>query len=176
MLPPLKKVIEFCSDYDKIIVTGPQRSGTTIASEILAHELGYENIREEKIKFRSLSLLYEILGKREKTIIQAPNLASVCHFIDHHVKKIAIVFMRRNPNFILESQKRIGWQFRKLNLHHYFVNDGEIARVRYNAWEKYQKDLMRSSWIELKYSELNGHPLWIKKEDRKEFRPRQTEL
>lgn len=170
----LSEVINFCKKYSHIVVTGPQRSGTTIASKILAYDLGYKQFREEDIRNHSLRLLYGILRKKIKAVIQAPGLASVCHFLDS--PGLGVVFMRRNPKDILSSQERIMWRFNDVNLNYYFCDKGEIARVRYKAWENHQKKVMKAKWIELSYSAMEGHPLWVRSEDRKGFGPRQTNL
>lgn len=48
-----------------------------------------------------------------------------------------------------------------------------IEELTYYIWEKYQRNLI-PNWIEIRHSSLEGHELWVSKEDRKDFKSWQT--
>jgi len=158
-------MFEYLKHHDQIVVTGPHRSGTTIVMEMIAHDLNYERYREEK-----------------GSVYQVPLLSSKCHELPDYV---AVVFVRRPEEDILASQKRINWgdednkinEFHEITKYHDFVSllDSEwsAAKVKYEVWKRAQKEKIRHPY-EINYNSLFGHPLWIPKEKRKNFNPRQT--
>jgi len=168
----LFRLIKNLWQFDKIIVTGAQRSGTTIGMLILAEELGYEGIKEEEIDVDNLNLFSELLNKR-RFALQAPGLCSITHLL--RGKDTAVVFMKRKVEDILASEKRIGW-----NVHEpyekakYFTNDEEpISATKLFNWEVYQKPLLLERAFDLEYDSLKGHQLFI--ENRTGFGARQTQ-
>ncbi|MBA3387691.1 MAG: hypothetical protein H0T95_13960 [Chthoniobacterales bacterium] len=169
----LAKVVEHARGFRKILVTGPQRSGTTIASRILAHELRYRFVSEKDIKTHSLSRLHKRLFSWRREVIQGPCFGSICHYID--TPRTLIVFMRRDLSEIVQSEHRIGWSAQQWELANYFRDAGTIAAVRYECWEKYQQGLMEVPWIELAHASLAPHRLWIDREKRLHFKDHQTE-
>jgi len=50
-----------------------------------------------------------------------------------------------------------------------------MSEVKYMIWEKYQRPKIKYAY-ELEYESLSSHPLWIKPELRKQFKPTQTTL
>ena len=48
-----------------------------------------------------------------------------------------------------------------------------IEQLTYHIWENHQRVLI-PNWVEVSHSSLEGHELWISKEDRKEFKEWQT--
>jgi hypothetical protein len=140
----------------RIVVTGPQRSGTTISARILADELGYEFLPEERIRYRNLLKFFQLYASLDRFVLQAPCL---CAFA--HVLPACIVLVRRDVEEIIKSQERIGWsEYERRELRNYFVDTGPIAEVRYSVWDRYQKPNM-SNAFELKYESLRGHRLWV---------------
>lgn len=164
-------MFNYLKDYENILVTGPQRSGTRIASKIIAYELNYMYIDELDIGLQSLNKLFKILFSKEKVVIQAPHLSAMCHFID--TPSTAIVFMRRDLNEIAASQKRIGWNREKLSLSQYFQEEGNINKIKYQTWYDFQKKhLMTIDYFEIEYNSLKKHELWL--DDRTGFEWNQT--
>jgi hypothetical protein len=159
--------------FDHILVTGPQRSGTTIASHILAHDLEYKYIDERTVSVRSFTKLFQQLTSDIKSVIQGPCFASECHWID--TPNTAVVFMIRDTQEIRASQKRIDWKEEELELANYFRTKGPISELRYRVWNNFQKHMMKVPFFELDYQSLSSHPLWVEKEERKNFRSRQWE-
>jgi hypothetical protein len=169
----LAAVVEQARAFRKILVTGPQRSGTTIATKIIADELGYRFVSEKNIKTHSLWRLHKRLLSLRREVIQGPCFGSICHYID--TPKTLVVFMRRDVNEIVRSEQRIGWNQQQWELANYFRDSGTISAVRYECWEKYQQGLMEVPWIELAHASLAGHRLWVESEKRRNFSDHQTE-
>lgn len=167
--------------YHRIIVLGPSRSGTRIATKMIAQDTGFTYIDEHEIT--KIRRAQKMLFFGEKVVIQAPNWTPYARMLTN--KHTLIVFMKRDVKDIIRSQKRIGWGIegskhtrrvgnaediiRKL----YFRDKGKISEIIYEIWDKYQKDTIKN-YYELEYESLKGHPLWIDKEKRKHFKKAQT--
>ncbi len=148
------------SGLRRVLVTGPHRCGTTIASEIIAAELGLLAIRECDLacpRFKgddepSLSI-NDVINMPDGVLQGATTfkwLPSIAEYFD------TVVVIKRNINDILRSQKRY--------------------RGRYldDPVEKYNKlkDMNLSSCIWMEYKAFSKHPLFYK--DRTGWKPRQT--
>lgn len=157
--------------HSQIIVTGPQRSGTTIATKMLAHALLFDPLTEEEINLRDLGMLSKLLRDRDRFVLQAPSLSAVCHRLN-----VPIVFMRRSLIDIVQSQRRINWQEENYEKRQYFYTGPKpIAQVKYEAWDRFQKPELGELAFDVDYESLRSHPLWVDQEARRDFGPRQTE-
>jgi predicted O-linked N-acetylglucosamine transferase (SPINDLY family) len=156
-------------NYERIIVSGPQRAGTTIAAKILASELGYRFVPEEDVGGNDLGRLFELYRVQRHFVVQGP---AYCPYV--HLLPEAVVLMRRPVDEIIRSQARIRWACENAELEGYFATQGPIAHVKYDAWDRFQKPRLLERAFELDYHSLAGHPLWIEQEQRKTFHARQT--
>lgn len=158
-----------------VTVTGPQRSGTRIATRILAADLGAMFIGEERygvgVHEGILERYMTIAHCGEPVVIHAPTLAPVAHYLPGMV-----VCMRRQLVDIAASQERIGWAYERYMLDRYFVRDGPLASIVYAAWDNYQAPMLSERAVELEYDSLVGHPFWLSKDKRAGFSPHQTAL
>lgn len=173
-----KDLLPKLREFDQIVITGPHRAGTTIATKIIAEDLGYLFCAEEGFGQHFTNLLACIQRSRSaktSSVYQTPLLSAYAHLLPHNV---AIVFMDRPVSEILASQKRIRWAFaagqgnERRELDKYFRDTGTAAEVKYEVWEKYQKPKIRYAF-DLDYHSLAEHPLWIDKSERSGFKPRQ---
>jgi hypothetical protein len=175
----LETLVTMLKLFDAVLVTGPQRSGTAIATKILAHELGYREIAEEAFRIHDHNAAYEIM-KEGKVVLHAPGL---CHVADLFTYKLryAVVMMRRPIEDIHNSEKRVHWRtaYDGANLKaeqikyadRFGIYGDNIALIKYYCFDTQQKQTCVS--FDLKYDDLRGHPMW--KEERMEFTARQTE-
>lgn len=155
---------------NKILVTGPQRSGTTICAKILAHDLGFNFYPEERINISSFGTARKMTESQSGFVLQCP---AICHVI--HELDATIIMVARPVNEIISSEIRVGWQGeRKNELKKYNRSDGIISLVKYQAWYTWQKELCKEAY-EIDYHSLDFHPLWIPIEKRHGFNARQTE-
>ena len=115
------------SDYHHIIVSGPQRSGTTVFARTLAQKLNYTwldesfedcnltdktsgqtfRLKEKDDPFDIPDLKYlGLLRAKEAFVAQRPRWSSVLHLLPGD-KRTLIVFMARNCLDVFESQNKI---------------------------------------------------------------------
>jgi hypothetical protein len=175
-------MFEYLANFQKILVTGPQRSGTTICAKMIAHDLKTIYVDERRvIRGRDKNLpFHEWLKGRIDTrlsqevacVLHCPPASSFCHEFD---PEMAIVFMIRPIEEIIASQNRIGWKFEQQELSHYGTGlTGPIAKVKYEHWQ-IQKQKIKN-WFEVNYHSLSKHELWVSPEHRQNFAPRQTRI
>lgn len=168
-------------DFTTIVVTGPQRSGTRIAARMIASDLRREYIQEEAFEIHDFDRFWLLLSR--PAAIQAPALSAYCHLLPRHV---AVVFMRRNIEDIVASQSRAimnsgqTWSEEEelVELAKYFLGSGRSVEVKYEMWERFQKPNIcgrGKSCFELRYDDLQAHPLWIPRDLRIGWEPSQTE-
>jgi predicted O-linked N-acetylglucosamine transferase (SPINDLY family) len=167
----LAEVVPGLRQYDQIIVTGPQRAGTTIAAQIVAAELNYRYVPEEDVGGTDLAQLLELYRHQRRFVVQGPGFCPYVHLLPG-----AVVLMRRPVAEIVRSQARIRWSQEQAELAGYFTTQGPIAQVKYDVWDRFQKPHLRERGWELDYHSLAGHALWIGQEQRSEFHYRQTAL
>lgn len=169
-------MFEYLKAFDKIVVSGPQRTGTTICTKMIAADTGHECLLEESFSgenfWGDFENLYKTLLSDKKVVCQVPSLSPYVHLLPENV---AVIFMMRHSNDIRASEKRINWQDQQRQLERYFRTEGEAHHVKYEVWDKYQKPHIKNCF-EIPYGSLEGHPLWIEKDKRKDFGPRQTNL
>lgn len=156
--------------HTRIVVTGPQRSGTTIATKMLAQDLGFDCHLENAFNFHDLGVLCDLL-QRERIVVQAPTMAFVCHHLS-----ATLVFMRRDVKAIAKSEARIGWRHATAEKRRYFYSGPlPVAQLKYHVWETYQRPgLALDRYVEIDYESLKQHPLWVPSELRKQFGDHQT--
>lgn len=164
-------MFEWLEQYNKVLVTGPQRSGTRICAKMIAHDLDYDLIDETDLEMDSLYLLCSYLENRNRLVVQCPTLCRYIHILSGD--DTAVILMRRSVKDIIASQQRIHWRWEWLELARYDRTDGVISDVKYEFWEKNQKDKIKHSF-EIEYQSLAGHPLWISGALRGDFAPQQT--
>lgn len=164
MVKTLKKLLKELKKYDKIVVTGPQRSGTTIAMEIIAKELNYIPVREEEFETDNLHIFFKIL-ENNKIVIQAPALS----YIVGELKNVAVVFMYRNLEEISKSEDKINWKenFGVYESMKYFRNTKFSAHLKIEMWEIIQKPKLGENSFNFNYKDLSKHSLFL--ENREHF-------
>lgn len=175
----LAVLLEQLKPYKSILVTGPQRSGTTIAAHILAAELGKRYIDENEILIYDWNRALRLLSE-QPSVLQAPGLMCFCTMFTR--PEFALVVLRRDLNEIYMSEERIHWRtaygganVRAENDRYQATfgvtaKDGNIAAMKYEIWETRQKKLCHNAF-ELQYSSLKSHPLF--KTERSHFGDRQ---
>lgn len=163
-------------NFTQIVVTGPQRSGTRIASKIIAHDFGLNYIDEKIIKCYSLNAAKSAL---DNSVVQAPGLSAKCHLFPENV---LIVFMCRMLTEIQASERRIKWDPKFAENEFLLYEDvgfkqinAPISNYKYLVWSRNQRPLIKKS-VELEYHSLNLHPLWIPKNLRTDFKYNQTKI
>lgn len=168
------------ADFDKVLVSGPQRSGTRITTKIISEDLNYHYIDEENIHIQSVARINFFIDKFKKFVLQCPALS--CEIESFSRKDVAIVFVVRDVDDILESQKRVIHQSvgpdseQSLWYKAKFGVDNEIPSpiAKYKVWRFQKKNIINP--FELDYNSLSDHELFVPKEKRKNFKWNQTSL
>ena len=143
-------------------VTGPQRSGTTIAARIIAEEHNKAYIDE---------LDFNPKHDLSNTVIQMPNALDSYLTLFYMFPGCQFIGLIRDKADIIKSMKRINWLRDDVKNWERFLNSYVIHR--YELWEQLKKKLPKTSWQELHYQDLQTHPLFVPKEFRTDFSVRQ---
>lgn len=157
--------------YKRILVTGPQRSGTTICARCIAEDTGHRYVDEEEIKISDMDLFHEVWTEGHPLVLQAPSLAAICDWIGRG-RHTLVVWMLRPLDEILESQRRINWVWEEAERFEYNVSRNDhrpIAAIKLQRWLQ-QRQVIPNK-IEVQYHSLSAHPLWV--QDRGGWRLRQ---
>ena len=168
------KVFEPISNYHKVVVTGSQRSGTTICSKMISHTFKLPLYDEVTFKAHNKVMFKNLLNK-ESFVIQAPGMFKECMSIKDD--DVLVVVMKRDINDIIFSDMRIGWSssgenkvelakfgLKNLNLH------SSVVKMDYFKTHK------PKNYLIINYEDLKEHPLWVDKFNRQNFSAKQTEV
>ena len=161
-----------------IIVTGCQRSGTTITSHILANAKQFIVLEDtdwaptpEHVK----TLKDLVYSGRNRLVIQSPTALYNFHFIHHLIPSIHWVGLKRDKKDILASMKRVKWMQDLYTDPEPFYRD----HIRYmnTQWGLLKQLLPPDNWTEVNYpDELQDYPEFIPKKLRKDFTIKQHRL
>lgn len=166
-------MFEHLAVHNRIVVTGPQRSGTRIGAQMIAADTGHQFVDEAEFLVKDSDLWREVL-KRDGVVVQAPVMLK--DVVDDPPPGIFIVLMRRDLDQIHASAARIRWtedfggntkELRKFGL-----TEGDSAKVKYDYWDSHEK---LAPFIEVPYESLQAHPMWVPEDQRKSFGHWQTQ-
>lgn len=144
-----------------ILVTGPQRSGTTIAAATLADDFNLTFIDETGF----------IPGNPYKdAVIQSPNALDSYVILHHMYPDAEFVFVRREKEDIIASMKRIQWLKDDVQDWEKFLSD--YVDNRFELWKKLQVYLPNQTQ-EIPYNALKGHRFFVPKDQRQHFTTKQ---
>lgn len=175
------EVLSLLQGRQCVLVSGAQRSGTTIAAECLAADLSLPCVREEAFGVGtsapggSVADWWRLVLAAEPSVIQCPSMSS---FLHHTPDQWAVVWMVRPLEEIEASQQRIKWDGARIEFDRYFDAaddiDRGIAEVKAHWWIVLQRGILGDRAIPLDYHSLASHRLWVPAERRANFGPRQT--
>jgi hypothetical protein len=190
-LVTIEELIEIVPSFPSIAVTGPERSGTTITTEMICASTGYTNVSEETWD-NSFESLWGLLRERDRIVVHAPHLTFRVHEIDRHCPdRVLVVFVLRAVGDIVASQRRNHWGSRS----EHCPDDGDpkgwgnpasrwydavsyklfrdqidpeahLCLNRQRCWHRHQKQRVRN-YAEVEYETLRSHPLWLEPEERR---------
>lgn len=169
-------------NHQIILVTGPQRSGTSICARMVAHDTGHTYIDETLFEISNANafndLLISAFRHGHEIVVQCPAMCRHVHL--YGSRSVLIIMMIRSVEAILKSQARIEWDGEDRERERYeflLINDSDsdlpIAQIKYDFWRSEQQFLINTS-KEVVYSDLNVHPLWVPRDERLNFTARQT--
>ena len=155
-------MFEHLGGFKRILVTGPHRSGTTIAMRMIAADLGYRPVDEEEFKWRFIRRISEVW--QPGTVLQAPNAFSWLPVLAG--SDDAVVVMRRPLADIAASVSR-----QRDPKGHKVTAPVYTAEQGYALWDQVKnlEPWQRFKWFEVEYEALAGHPLWVPRGERKDW-------
>jgi hypothetical protein len=158
----------------RIVVTGPQRSGTRIAAKMIAEDTKHTYVDEREFGVFNPQRWRQVL-QSERIVVQAPTMFK--EIVDSPPPEIFVVLMRRDLAKIRASAQRIGWDRHPLGnskeLSRFGLTSGDSAQAKYDYWASHDKKV---PFLELEYESLRQHPLFIPDEQRRNFGALQTRL
>jgi len=163
--------------YKKVLISGPQRSGTTFLSRILAEDLSYELYDELKSieSFKNTTI---------NSVSQGPSMCSLLHQIEE--PDSLVVFVSRNCKDTIASQKRIimksglSWNDdpncehleRHLYSKHFpnfFQENVSSCYIKQNVWLSFQIFNMKTDFLTFPYDGLILDSRYIEKKIKNKF-------
>jgi len=167
----------------QIIVTGPQRSGTTFSAKALAATLGRDFVDESAIRVSRVDVLTRLLAEQRPWVLQAPGLTFMLHHLPP-VDGLAVIWVLRPSGEIEASERRVGWAQRGEPAHEFVKYRHvprcpirSISRFKLWHWRSWQAAACRADCYELPYHSeyLRGHSMFIEKPGRDGWGIKQTE-
>lgn len=156
----------------RIVVTGPQRSGTRIAAKMLAQDTGHRFVDERRFGVFDEKRWREEL-QAERVVVQSPTMLK--EIVDNPPSGIFVVLMRRDLAEIHASMHRVGWDRDPLGnateLKKFGLTDCDSAQIKYDYWASHEK---AAPFLELEYESLRQHPLFVLDDHRRNFEIAQT--
>lgn len=172
-------MFESLATYRKILVSGPQRSGTTICARMIATDLKYRYFDEMEFGVDDVRKVFAIVDNLDRIVVQCPSLSASLWMFSH--PDILVIFMKRDLADIIASQNRpiyesspdLIWTttHEPVELMKYGRQSGIIAQVKYDGWEA-QRPYVRNA-IDVEYASLAAHPMWVDQAARATFRAKQ---
>lgn len=193
-LPP----ISYLKQYRHIMVSGPDRSGTTFTAYLLSQLLNYTHVDEMSTNVFSDGIVCnvfcynELFQTRDNIVSQRPGETSRLHNIRDN--STFIVFMARNCLDVFKSQNKIfsptdSWTCKygrreELNkylnnkeLSQYYDYTDMICKIKQDVWKNYQMSILKKipiNFINLDYESLvHNTTLFKPHHKRKHFHSKQ---
>ena len=167
-------MFEHLQEHGRILVTGPQRSGTTIAARMIAADTGHRYLDEFNFEVRDVAQ-WRMCLHQDRIVVQCPHMLK--DIVDAPPTGTFVVLMRRNLEDIHRSESRIGWDMEQggnsAELSKFNVDQGDSAALKYAYWDSHKKDF---PYLELAFESLQGNPLYVEAELRHHFGPKQVRL
>ena len=156
-----------------IIVTGCQRSGTAIVTEILAKKYDIPRLGDRDLRdLDRFNLLYH--NNLKAFIVQMPTALQCFLELHYSYPDVHFVGVQRDEEQIIASMKRIQW--RMDDFYHWPDYLHDIVAYMKGQWDLLKRLVPESSWTEVEYDSFKDDPLFIEKELRKDFTVNQTQL
>ena len=191
-LNPVKFNLNDYKGFNKIVVIGNQRSGTTFTGKYLAKALNFKYIDEDLIHLNDVFTFQKVFTNN--VVLQAPAMSMYIHKLV--TSDDLVVFMVRNWSDILKSilkknRYMSNWVYMKpVYLYHLskwisydpgsldaFLKHVDVESYSfdslYKMWKYYQQDKIPNS-INLLYESLSITEEWVSKENRSKFGPKET--
>ena len=162
-------MFEHLAEHSRIVVTGPQRSGTTIAARMIASDSGHGFVDEAAFNVYDVAMFRSALAD-PGVVVQCPHMLKL--LVDDPPQDVLIVLMRRSLEEIRRSEERISWTWGHKELKLFGLSEGNPAAIKYAYWDANPP----SNSIEVEYESLAEHPAFVDQSQRIRFTPKQTSV
>lgn len=150
-------MFEKLKGFKYILVTGPQRSGTTIVSHIIGHDTKKVVLDEVNYQHKNIRAIPGLLAQEKSCVLQCPQALPWMPTLTR--KDMAIVMVYRDIKEINESvQKSKTPKGKSISLPWFSPEQA------YDLWEKIKTLLCFPG--EVLYDSIKDHPLYIPKSQR----------
>ena len=164
-------MFEYLKKHKIILVTGPQRSGTTICARMIAHDTGHTYIDEQRFQIWDVKKARQIAKDMAPSVVQGPGL-----LLDAD-RFVNVVLMKRRLKDIEKSLRlraRLAETLAKKYYPALLTNDPAkfLPAIMYANYFVTARPKVHNQ-IDIDYFDLQRHPLWVPEEERKGWRIRQ---
>lgn len=183
------------TNYDQLLVVGPQRSGTTWVAQTLASVLGYAYVDELGVTRDDVIALLSEDGPNAteyRRVIHKPSSTDEVHSFTLR-RRQAVVFVARTCVEVIRSQNRIfqdygGWTCafgRTKELPKYkakgefapfFDPRDPICKIKQDVWMKFQAPRIGGHAITVSYESFQSHPSYVVPKIRSNFGAKQVRV
>jgi hypothetical protein len=129
-------------------------------------DTGHRYVDESEFGTRNGIEWRRLITEGKDLAIQCPSMARWVHEVA--TEDILVVWMLRPSYEIIASQLRVDWMATTERAK-YPASDKPICLIKLDYWQTQKKTIPH--WLEVKYSSLSSHPLWVN--DRQDWLPRQ---
>lgn len=153
----------------KLLVFGPPRSGTTLTSCVLHEETDFRFIPEDVALKMKPETRNELFRSDESFVFHANN--ALRYFPTYlPLADVLSIVVRRDKDLVLASAAKCG----KLgSFNYYYRFCGKKKNYYDNYWNRMNRWLLdnpnNEDLVVFEYDQLQSHPMWIAKENRKHF-------
>ena len=159
----------YLKSFNKIIISGPQRSGTNLVSQHVCDYFfdfaGYQFVDELEFDFFIESNFADKIKSPMKMVIQAPTMSHLLHHLDR--PDIFVFFCVRPIKDILRSEEKARWDGHTFERENYRRDDFDlmpISQAKYQYWFFEQRLKMKCPFAEAHFSAFKGSRVWVDKE------------
>eukprot|EP00736_Rhodelphis_marinus_P008177 Rmarinus@m.29560 len=170
-------LLNWLKQFNKVLVAGPARSGTTFGGNMFAYHLDYTLVDELGFGITDWGSFVRKIETIPQVAIQTRAVTYRCHELGDR-DDLVVVYMYKDINSIIRSQDKIGWTKReepgeKSRIQSYVSSKGininidwsqPVSVIHYELWEQYQSKHVKH-WINLNYESMSFSPLWLNPDD-----------
>ena len=180
----LNELIWHLMKYRAVVVSGCQRSGTHIMAKIIGAELGWRYLTDNDYDVDNFNGWAKAVLGGHHIAIQCPHMTHILHLVPPDV---AVVYMLRPASEITESFMRVNPGTVQASQAYQMLfystmpgvdgdqDDIKWIRVRDMYWQGYQSVVLNGRGFSFQYHDLEEHPMFYKKHQRKGWTMNQTE-
>lgn len=163
-------MFEHLRQYDAIVVTGMQRSGTTLAARIIAHDTGHIYVDEDDYGTKDVGMWVSLVTEQSwGHVIHSPAMSRYLERVSGY-EDVFVVWVTRPCEEVARSAERIGWNPAEEGAKYGLsgsITTGQVCEEKRRYWRCCQRTLFGRNYTEVAYEAFKAHPLWVEAEARR---------